>query len=276
MARGRENMIATEGKADPAARSLLRSVALPTEHGGWGLTLEPAVLGLLVAPSGAGACLGAAALVAFLVRTPLKVVLVDRHRKRRLPRTRVAECVVVVEAIALAGLFAAGAAMANGPFWVPAAIASPLVALELWFDMRSRSRRLVPELAGAMGVSAVVAMIVLADGGRGRLAAALWLILAARVITSIPWVRAQIARLHGRTHATHGLVVADMVALGVAVAAAALDRSVTPGTIAVAVIVLVQRISARGPVPRAAIVGAGQVVAGLVVVVATAVGVLTA
>jgi hypothetical protein len=32
-------------------RSRLRSVALPSEHGGWGLTLEPAVLGLLVAPS---------------------------------------------------------------------------------------------------------------------------------------------------------------------------------------------------------------------------------
>ena len=269
-------MSATECEAAPPARSWLRSVAFPTEHGGWGLTLEPVVLGLLVAPSGAGACIAGAALVAFLVRTPLKVVLVDRHRRRRLTRTWVAERVVVVEAIALAGLVVASAAVADGPFWVPVVIASPLVALELWFDMRSRSRRLVPELAGAIGVSAVVAMIVLADGGSGRLAAALWLILAARVLTSIPWVRAQIARLHGRTRATRGLVVADMVALGVAVAAAALDRSVVPGAIAVAAIVVLQRISARGPVPRAAILGARQVVAGLVVVVATAVGVLTA
>ncbi|MDX2007394.1 MAG: hypothetical protein SFU83_19325 [Meiothermus sp.] len=28
----------------------LRSVALPNEHGGWGFTLEPILLGLLVAP----------------------------------------------------------------------------------------------------------------------------------------------------------------------------------------------------------------------------------
>jgi len=269
-------MSATDGKAAPTTRSVLRSVALPTEHGGWGLTLEPAVLGLLVAPSGAGVCFAAAALVAFLVRTPLKTVLVDRHRRRRLIRTRVAGRVVAVEAIALGGLVAAGAATASGPFWVPAAIAAPLVALELWFDMRSRSRRLVPELAGGIGVNAVVAMIVLADGGAGRLAAALWLILAARVITSIPSVRAQIARLHGRMYETRRLLVADIVALGVALTAAAVDRSVTPGAIAVAAVVVVQRISARGPVPRAAILGARQVVAGLVVVIATAVGVLTA
>ena len=28
----------------------LKSVALPTEHGGWGFTLEPLLLGLLLSP----------------------------------------------------------------------------------------------------------------------------------------------------------------------------------------------------------------------------------
>jgi hypothetical protein len=251
-------------------------VAVPTEHGGWGLTLEPAVLGLLVAPSGAGACLAVAAFVAFLARTPLKTVLVDRHRRRRLERTRIAARVVMVEAMGLLGLVVGAAVLADGPFWVPAVVAAPLVALELWFDMRSRSRRLVPELAGAIGVSAVVAMIVLADGRSGRLAAALWLVLGARVLTSIPWVRAQIARIHGHVQHTQGLLVADVAALGVAAVAAAVDRRVIPGAIAVAALVVAQRISARGPVPRAAVLGACQVVAGLVVVAATAVGVLTA
>ena len=32
----------------------LRTVALPVEHGGWGISLEPVVLGLLVAPSASG------------------------------------------------------------------------------------------------------------------------------------------------------------------------------------------------------------------------------
>ncbi|MCB0972737.1 MAG: YwiC-like family protein, partial [Acidimicrobiales bacterium] len=61
-------------------------MAMPTEHGGWGLTLEPVVLGLLVAPSIAGTCIGLAAIVAFLARTPLRIVLVDLRRRRWLPR----------------------------------------------------------------------------------------------------------------------------------------------------------------------------------------------
>lgn len=49
----------TAGAAAPserrnAPRSLLRSVGVPTEHGGWGITTEVIVLGLLVAPSAAG------------------------------------------------------------------------------------------------------------------------------------------------------------------------------------------------------------------------------
>ena len=42
--------VAPAGKSE---RSMLRSVAVPTEHGGWGLTAEPVVLGLAVAPSAA-------------------------------------------------------------------------------------------------------------------------------------------------------------------------------------------------------------------------------
>jgi hypothetical protein len=57
----------------------LRSVALPAEHGGRSLTLEPGLLGLLIAPGPAGVCIAAGAMVAFLVRTPLKVVAIDRR-----------------------------------------------------------------------------------------------------------------------------------------------------------------------------------------------------
>ena len=193
---------------------VLRSVALPTEHGGWGLTLEPALLGLLVAPSWAGACLAAAAFVAFLVRTPLKTVLVDRYRRRRLEHG-VADRVVVLEAISL---------RRSRHRWSRDGRQRLLGCrdriaarrAQLGFDMRSRSRRLVPELAGAVGISAVVAMIVLADGGSGHLRAALWLILAARVLSSIPWVPLQIA---GSTAARmrRALVVTDLVASALAV-----------------------------------------------------------
>ena len=72
----------TSASANP--RAPWKAVALPAEHGGWGLTLEPCLLGVLVAPSLAGAALAAATFLAFLVRTPLKLAVVDRRRGRRL------------------------------------------------------------------------------------------------------------------------------------------------------------------------------------------------
>jgi hypothetical protein len=176
-------------------RSRWRAVAVPDEHGGWGLTAEPALLGLLVAPSWAGGALAAAALVAFLARTPLKVVLVDRWRRRRLPRTSLAAQVAAAEIAALAGLAAVAGVRAGWAWLVPVAVALPLVAIELWFDMRSRSRRLVPELCGAVGMAGAAAAVAVAGGASATLAAGLWLVLAARSVASLPFARAQDLRL---------------------------------------------------------------------------------
>jgi len=43
----------------------IRAVALPAEHGGWALIIEPIALGLLVAPSITGLFIGAEALASF-------------------------------------------------------------------------------------------------------------------------------------------------------------------------------------------------------------------
>ena len=94
-------------------RNPIRAVAMPSEHGGWGLTIEPGLLGLLVAPSLAGACLAVAALVLFMLRTPLELALVDRRRQRRLPRTRLAERVAAAEAVLLVVLVAVAAVTAH-------------------------------------------------------------------------------------------------------------------------------------------------------------------
>jgi hypothetical protein len=262
-----------DGRA-PAARSAWRAVALPSEHGGWGLTLEPALLGILVAPSGAGAALAVAALVAFLVRTPLKVALVDRRRHRRLERTALATRIAAGELAVLGALTALVAAHAAGPWWAPVGCAAPLVGVELWFDARSRSRRLVPELAGAVGIGAVAAAIVLADGRRTALAIGVWCVLAARAAASIPFVRARIAGLHGRT-ADPRLVAAGFVAaLALAATAAGLDRALVAGAVAVVAVIAFQIASARRPAPRATVVGVQQTALGLTVVAATAIGVL--
>ena len=185
------------GAAATAVRPVApwRQVAIPTEHGGWSLTAEPVVLGLLVAWSWPGAALGVAAMLAFVARTPVKLVLVDRWRHRWLDRSRLALRIAAVEIalIVVLGVVAA-ATSANGWFWVPLAAAAPLVGIELWFDMRSRGRRLVPELAGTVGIGSVVAAIVLAADGSVALAVGLWVVVSARACAAIPYARTQVFR----------------------------------------------------------------------------------
>jgi hypothetical protein len=262
-----------------AERSSLKAVALPTEHGGWGLTAEPALLGLVVAPSVAGGALAFAALVAFTARTPLKVALVDRWRGRRLPRTRLAERVAAAELAVLVALVAVAFATADGAFWVPLVVAAPLVTVELWFDMRSRGRRLVPELAGSVGIAAVAAAIVLAAGdaaarGGVRLAIGVWLVVAARAVASLPFVRLQLARAKGRPHRVVLSDAAQAAGLVLGAVAVVLDPRLVPGLVALAVVAALDVVGARRPPPPAVVLGIRQMLLGLAVVAATAAGVI--
>ncbi|HWJ96675.1 MAG TPA: YwiC-like family protein [Acidimicrobiales bacterium] len=249
---------------------------VPTEHGGWGLTLEPVLLGLLVAPSWSGAGLGLAAVVLFLARTPLKVLLVDRHRRRWLPRTRMAGVSVGCYGLVLAGCAAVPLLQAPGSTWLPLVLIAPLVGAELWYDMRSRGRRLVPELAGAIGIAGVAAMIVLADGQPAGIAAACWVLLAARAVTSIVNVRDLVQGLHGRPRQPAAVWAGDAIALGLAAAAVALEPAAVVGAVAVAALIVVQRLLRLGPTPRAVILGLTQTGLGLVVVGAVAAGMIQA
>lgn len=263
----------TNNQLGARERSTFRAVAVPREHGGWGLTFEPGLLGLLLIPGIAGLCLAVAALVGFLARTPLRLILVDHHRGRLLERTRIARLVLAGEMVVFAALVTTAFELAKGQFWIPALVAGPFVMTAFWFEMRSRGRRLVPELAGAVGVCSVVTMVVLANGGGARLAVGAWLVLGARAATSIPYVRGMVARLHGRAQPIALCAVADAAALVALVAATILDRALIVGCVAVLLVITIQRASGRGSVPRPAVIGARQMTMGFAVVAAVAIGV---
>jgi hypothetical protein len=261
--------------ARPArTRSTWSTVAIPSEHGGWGLTAEPILLGLLLAFSWAGVGIGAAALLSFLARTPLKLAMVDRRRGRELERSLLARRLGAVEVAVIAALGAAALAAAGWHWLVPVALAVPLFAIELWFDVRSRGRRLVPELCGAVGMGAVAAAIVIAGDGGIELAAAAWLVLAARSIGAIPFIRTQIARLHRGATSTRSSDLFQLVAVTIAAVAAAVEPDVVVGSVAVLVIVGLHLIWVRrSPVPPPKVLGLRQMALGFGLVVATAVGV---
>ncbi|MCB1272698.1 MAG: YwiC-like family protein [Microthrixaceae bacterium] len=260
----------------PRRRASWKSVALPSEHGGWGLTAEPGLLGILLAPGWSSLWIAVAALLAFTARTPLKILAVDLRRKRMLERTRLAALVGIAELALLAACATAAVATAAAPFYWPLLAAVPLVGLQAFYDVRSRSRRLVPELAGAVGVCAVAAMAVLAGGGSALLATGAWLVLSGRAVASIPWVRAQVMRLHQRSTDGRALIATDATALVAATAAFALEPSLWPGSIAVAATIGAQRLIERAepmPAPR---LGAIQMAMGFAVVAITAIGVALA
>ena len=257
-----------------AAQSVpLRSVALPTEHGGWSLTLEPVILGLIVAPAVAGWALGGAALAAFVARTPLRVLLVDRWRGRRLPRTRLAARVFALEMGLIVVLATIAAISAEAAFWWPLLVAAPLIGLELWFDMRSRSRRLVPELAGTIGIGSVAAAVALAGGSSDSVAAGLWIVIAARSIAAVPFVRVQLLRAKSQAHVVWHSDVAQLLAVVAVLVCWAADLVPPAAVAALATLAAFELAAVRRPPQRAAVIGAQQVVLGLTVVLITGLGV---
>lgn len=254
----------------PKTRSAWHRVAMPTEHGGWALTLEPVLLGLLVAWSVAGLLIGLAAFVAFLVRTPLKLVAVDRRRGRWLDRTRQATLLAAVELVVLAALAAAAIVLAGWSWLIPIAVAIPLVVIQLAFDARSRSRRLLPEVCGASGMAGTAAAIVVADHGSVALAVALWLVLAGRSVAALPFVRAQVERLHGRPASVRQVDAFQLAAVTLGLLALAAEPSTVGGLAVLVAFGLAHVWWVRRPPVPAKILGFRQLALGLGLVAATA------
>ena len=251
-----------------------KKVAIPSEHGGWSLTLEPVVLGLIASWSIAGLLVGIATLLVFLARTPLKVVLVDRWRDRWLPRTALAAKFAAAELSVVIASMAAAIALADDfGFLAPAAFALPLVAIELWFDMRSKSRRLLPELAGAIGIGAAATVIALAGGLGTKVAYGLWLLVAGRACAALPFVRTQLDRAAQRPVSLVPRDVAQAAVLFVCAVGASQHMVPWAGVVAIGVMAVADWVMVRRPPQRAVLIGAQQSVIGLVVVLADGIAV---
>jgi hypothetical protein len=193
----------------------LKTVALPAEHGGWALILEPIVLGLLLAPSFRGVLIGLAALSCFLTRQPLKLALSDQLKGRTLHRTTLTKRFAIIYGITAVVLLAVS--FVGGPTdpFIPLLLASPLVVIQLSFDAFGHSRKLLPEAAGAIGVGSIATAITLAAGWPRPEAFALWAIVASRHLPTILYLRKRLsARRQGQGKLGIALVmIMQLVAL---------------------------------------------------------------
>ncbi|GAA6735450.1 MULTISPECIES: YwiC-like family protein [Thermus] len=245
----------------------LRSVALPTEHGGWGFTLEPILLGLLLAPGGATFGLFLLGLFGFLARHPLKLAYQDLKRGKRYPRTllalKVASAYLALSAL---GLLLA-LLTAKGPFLLPLLLALPLGAYTLWADVENRARELFPEVAAALFMASLAPAGALAGGLGGEVALGAFLALAVRDVAALYYARTQVLRARGQNPKRHPALIALFLS-------ALLAFALLPWTVGLALGLLAlygAHALFRPPVP-ARVIGWTQMGFGLLVVLATALG----
>ena len=268
-----ESNEAESERSGRAARPRMRSIALPTEHGGWGFTLEPILLGVLVAASATAWEISAAALGIFLARRPVKIVSTDIVRKRWLRRSRIALAFsLLYGGIALAGIVGAFFT-ADGPFWIPIVVATPLAVFALRADAHSKNRALLPELSGSIAMGATVSAIALGSGWDLAPAFALWLVLAARDVGAIVLVRGQIRRLKRKPPGASKIYAVQAVCTAAVALAAALGAVPWLSVVAIGLAGAVALISLRRPPVEARVIGWTQMAVGLMVVLVTAVGV---
>ncbi len=186
----------TDARAPTGAVSRVRvawkAIALPAEHGGWGFLLEPLALGLALVPTWSGAAVALGAVGAFLARHPLRLLLNDLWRRRASPRMPLAlRFAAAYGGLAVIGI---GAALAAGGWrpLLPLLAAAPLGLVQLAYDARNRGREVLPEIVGAIAPGALAAALALEGSWTWQRALPLWLLLAAKSVASVVYVRARL------------------------------------------------------------------------------------
>jgi hypothetical protein len=194
-----------------------KAVALPAEHGGWGFLAEPVILGLALAPSAAGACLALAALAGFLARHPLRLLLIDRRKGARYPRTALAERAFAGFAGLAVAFLAVASVLTPSPFWLPLLATAPIGLVAVAFDALGRGREALPQAGGAVALGASATAIALAGGAPTGFAWGAWTLLALRAVTSVLYVRARIRLDRGLAAGPRAVHVGHAAALAAAV-----------------------------------------------------------
>ncbi|WP_135256577.1 YwiC-like family protein [Thermus caldilimi] len=250
----------------------LKTIALPTEHGGWGFTLEPILLGLFISPGPHTLGLFLLGLFGFLARHPLKLVYQDLRKGKRYPRTALASRVGgIYLALALLGLLLA-AWTARGPFLLPLLLALPLGAYMLWADASNRSRDLFPEIAAALAMASLAPAGVLAGGLETEIALGSFLALALRDIAALYYARTQVLRARGGSPKRYPALLALWASFLLALFLQGQGLLPAPTTLALLLLALYGSLALLKPPVAARIIGWTQMGFGLLVVLATAIG----
>ncbi len=226
----------------PAKSPNLRHLLLPREHGAWSLALEPVALGLLAAPSRAGAVLALAAAAVFLARRPLQFVCGRFGREQRTAALAPLAALLVLAAGALFG----AAQLAGWPAFWPLLGALPPALLFLTFDVRGDARGAAAELAGAAAFAVFPAACASLAGAGPATALALAALMLLRAVPAVLVVRTFLRQNKGYTaSAAPALLTSGLAALGAT--ALALHGLASGAALGVALLFLLRAVWLLGP-----------------------------
>ncbi len=240
----------------------LHDILRPREHGAWSLLLEPVSLGLLVAPSWAGAALAGAATALFLARRPAQLAFGPTRDPRH--RATARTCLVALLGLIAASLAAAAQLAGLRALW-PLLLAAPPATLFVRLDSRGETRTATAELAGAATFAAIpAACATLADMGWPT-ALALAALALLRTGPAILVVRTYLRRHKGQSVSVEPALMASWLAMtGTAVVVSA---NLAGGSAIIAALCLLLRavwlLGPRAPDLRATQLGALESALGL-------------
>lgn len=170
----------------------LKTVALPAEHGSWSFLFEPLVLGLLIAPTTAGVWLAIATTAAFLARQPTRILFWRwRYGRGTTARIQIAQRFTLLYGVIMFVAF--GATLATAPsfdFLLPLGAGLLLATAAMMADATYGSRSWQVELLGPLTLSSTTAALAFLGGYSWAIAIGLWLLLAARALPTVLYVRA--------------------------------------------------------------------------------------
>jgi hypothetical protein len=217
--------------------------------------------------------LGATA--ALMAQHPLSLALADRRRGRAYPRTRLAWAFALgYGALGLLAVVAAVAWLGRVDVLLGVLLAAPLALVQLTYDARNAGRELLPELAGASAIGALATVVAMAGGWALGPALLLWVVLVARTVPSIVYVRTRLRLEYGRPVDVRPAVSLAAAALALVAALAAL--SPLPALAVPPFLVLLVRavvgVSPRRRPTKAKFIGLRELAFGSLVVVGVAAG----
>lgn len=266
--------LSTMQRPAPVRSIPARRIALPTEHGSWGFLGEPLVAGLAITFSMSAPWIAIMTIGAFLLRQPLRVLVINHLGRRDTDLTATAFRFVLFYFLIFAAGLTGTLIFAGVRPLIPFLIVLPLIAVQAYYDIFRRGRTLTAELAGAISISASVAAVAIAAGLWWPLAVGVALVFIARMIPSILYVRERLRLEKGKSF-SYFIPVAAHAAAVVLVTSLAFFAIVPVITVA-AMLILLSRaaigLSAKRTKMRAMQIGVWEVIYGTVTVAILVIG----